>query len=35
LLIRRGGTLLLLDVLDRSDGGDDVAGFSLLATGDG
>ena len=34
-LLRRGGSLLLLDVLYRPDGGKDVAGFSLLAAGDG
>ena len=35
LLFRRGGPLLLLDVLDGADGGEDVAGFGFFAAGDG
>ena len=35
LLLRCGGPLLLLDGLQRADGGDDVAGLGFLAAGDG
>jgi hypothetical protein len=34
LLFRRGGPLVLLDGPQAADGGDDVAGFGLFATGD-
>jgi hypothetical protein len=35
LLLRGGGTLLMLDALEGADGGEDVMGLGFFAAGDG